>query len=372
LTFHQAFITALALISGFAFPTRAAGPITAVHVGEATHYPEGNGDTWCPAWAADGSVFTPANDTDGFRNAGSSNLSFNHLEGDDVTKLAGTTVNMMTDYAKRGEEGPDGCMWKSSGCYAIDGVLYWIVARDTYGNKTGDPNRRQTSQNACLIKSTDGGKTWTRPVKENLETPTFPGRRFASAYFVQYGQDGKASVDNADQYIYAVSNNGFWDNGDSMVLGRVARSKIADLRGSDWSYYRGGDGMLDKSWVPEMYKGKLLLDSLGKLGETGAVYVPALHRYFMIDWYYPGGGGVMPKKSSARTIWDFYESPKPWGPWKKVASHEFTPEGYYCPIVCPKFISPDGLHLYAMTAGDFMNKPLYHLTIVPIDLELAP
>jgi hypothetical protein len=152
-------------------------------------------------------VFTPSDDTYGFRRAGSSNLAFNRLDGDDVTKLRGETVNVMTDYGKRGEEGPNGCSWKSSGCYAVDGVVYWVVARHIYGAKTGDPARRQTAQKASIIKSTDGGKTWTRTARENHEHLMFPARRFATPYFIQYGQDGKPSVDNADRYVYAISNS---------------------------------------------------------------------------------------------------------------------------------------------------------------------
>ena len=114
-------------------------------------------------------------------------------------------------------------------------------------------------------------------------------------------------MDNADRYVYAISNNGFWDNGDNQILGRVARERIAGLRGADWEFYTGGDGMTDSAWSTNMHKAKLILDAPGKLGMTGAVFVPGLGRYLMIGWYYPAGGGVMPK-SSARTIWDFYEA----------------------------------------------------------------
>jgi hypothetical protein len=356
------------IFAAFGLKTGAAEPTWSVRVNEPIAVPDSDGDCWLPAWTADGTVYTPSDDTDGFRKAGSSNLAFNRLEGDDVTKLQGTTVNLMTDYGKRGENGADGCSWKSSGCYAVDGVIYWVVARHIYGGKTGDPLRRQTAQNASIIKSTDGGRTWTRSVKDNYERPTFPGRRFATPYFIQYGQDGRAAVDNADRYVYAISNNGFWDNGDNQILGRVARDKIGDLRGADWQFYTGGDGMQDSAWSTNMHKAKLLLSAPGKLGMTGAVFVPGLRRYLMIGWYYPAGGGVMPK-GSARTIWDFYEAPKPWGPWKKFASKEFQPQGYYSTEIFPKFSSNDGRRLWAMTAGDFMNKKLYHLTIVPFELE---
>jgi hypothetical protein len=355
------------IFAAFGLRTGAAEPTWSVRVGEPITITDSKGDCWVPAWTADGTVYTPSDDTSGFRGTKSFNIVFSRLEGNDATKLQGTTVNLMTDYGKQGEEGPDGCNWKSGGCYAVDGVIYYVVSRHLYGEKTGDPGMRQTAGNASIIKSTDEGKTWTRAVKENSERPMFPGRRFATPYFIEYGQDGQASVDNADHYVYAISNNGFWDNGDNQILGRVARAKIADLRGADWEFYKGGDGMEDSAWVTNMHKAKLLLDAPGKLGMTGAVFVPGLGRYLMIGWYYPAGGGMLPE-ASVRTIWDFYEAPKPWGPWTRFGSKAFQPQGYYCPVIFPKFITSDGRRLYAMTAGNWKDKKVYRLTIVPFEL----
>ncbi len=90
--------------------------------------------------------------------------------------------------------------------------------------------------------------------------------------------------------------------------------------------------------------------------------------YLLIGWYYPAGGGKL-KDASVRTIWDFYQSPKPWGPWTKIESKEYRPQGYYSPQICPKFTSRDGKCLFAVTAGDWTNPRVYHLAIVPIHLD---
>jgi len=58
---------------------------------------------------------------------------------------------------------------------------------------------------------------------------------------IQYGRS--AGVDNSDRFIYAVSNVGFWDRGNDMILGRVLKLKIAGRNGADWEYFTGGDGM---------------------------------------------------------------------------------------------------------------------------------
>ena len=179
---------------------------------------DNSGDTWVAAWADDGNLYSPSDDTEGFHKAGSANVAFNRIDGSDPLQLSGVTVNTMPDFGKGSARGADGCTWKSSGCASIDGVLYWVVARHKYGEDSGDVTRRQPASNASIIKSTDFGKTWTRPAKQNYDVPMFPGSRFATPYLIEYGRD-RTSADGADRYVYAISNNGFWDNGDDMVLG---------------------------------------------------------------------------------------------------------------------------------------------------------
>jgi hypothetical protein len=101
---------------------------------------------------------------------------------------------------------------------------------------------------------------------------------------------------------------------------------------------------------------------------TGPVYLKEFGRYMMIGWYYPAGGGKKPK-AWLETVWDFYESPKPWGPWTKVGSHRFAPQGYYGPGICLKFSQKHGRPVFAVTAGDWHNLSVYRLTLVPLDLE---
>jgi hypothetical protein len=321
------------------------------------------------AWTSEGELYTPTNDTKGFNLIGNGNLYFCRVIGSNPKDLTGETINTMSDYRLHGEKGPDICTWKSSGCISVDGALYVLVARHKYGEESGDPHRRQTAQNASIIRSTNGGKTWLRAAQDNYDKPMFPGSHFAAPYFINYGQDGKEAVaDQSDRYVYGLSNNGFWDNGDFMVLGRVLRSKIARLKGSDWEFYIKGNGAHDSSWTPDASKARPVLKNPGHLGSTGAVYLPAQKCYLMIGWYYPLGGGKVPG-ASVETHWDFYTAPHPWGPWKTVGSHVFKPEGYYCPGACPKFTSADGSTIWVFTAGDWNNPDVYRLTAVPLTLR---
>lgn len=151
-----------------------------------------------------------------------------------------------------------------------------------------------------------------------------------------------------------------------MILGRVLRSHIKDLRSSDWQFYTGGEGLTDSNWATDAIQAQPILESPGKLGETRAVYLPARGRYLLIGWYYPAGSGYF-KGSSSTTVWDFYESEKPWGPWRQIPTRGWSPQGYYCPVVRPKFQSAE--RIYVITAGDFNNWwNYYRLTLVPLEL----
>jgi hypothetical protein len=369
----------LSVLMAALFSTALQADDSAIHsitVNQVFPVDSSKGDTWDIAWAQDGTLYSPSNDTGGFHGAGDGNIMFNRIIGDDPQKLDGVTVNVMADYGKGTQHGPDGCTWKSSGCISLDGVLYWLVARHKYGEESGDYDKRQPAHNASFIKSTDGGKTWTRSAKENYDHPMFPGSRFAAPYFVQYGQDGKeTNADGSDKYVYALSNNGFWDNGDYIVLGRVLRAKMGELSAADWQFYTQGDGSADAAWTSNLREAKPVLVNLDHLGMTRAVYLPAQKCYLMIGWYYPDGGGKIQDSDThhgpahVRTNWDFYVASHPWGPWRVAGSHTFTPEGFYCPGVCPKFTSADGSTVWAFTAGDWTNGAVYKLNAVSLSIK---
>lgn len=350
-------------------------PIKSVAVGEPVIVPKSDGDTWVLAWAKDGNLYSPSNDTKGFDpECRAAAVMFHEVKGDRVEELVGETVNYMSDYRFHAdyfkylkEEGNDLSTWKTSGCIAVDGALYLLVSRHIYGQDSGDKTMRQSARNASLIKSLNGGQTWVRSAQENIDKPMFPGNHFAAPYFISFGQDGNETiVDQSDRYVYAISNNGFWDNGDTMVLGRVLRSKLPDLNGADWEFYKAGDGASDSSWTSQAEDAIPVISNPNHLGSTGAVYLPAQKCYFLVGWYYTKGGGKI-EGAHCETNWDFYVAPHPWGPWKIVGSHTFNPQGYYCPTVCPKFTEDS--KVWVITAGDWTNPEVYRLTGVPVTLN---
>lgn len=344
--------------------SRSSVPLRAVDVGVPVPVADSEGDTWAPAWADHGHLYSPSNDSSGFHSAPKANIAFNRIDGRDPHHLSGKTINSMLPYGKESERGPDGCTWKSSGCVCIDGVLYWVIARHRYGEESGDLHRRQTAQNASIIKSVDYGRTWIRSADLNYVAPMFPGRRFATPYFIEFGRNGAAPA-NVGDYIYAISNNGFWDCGDDMIVGRVARSQIGRLHAADWQFFTGGNGD-SASWTGDLYRAQPVLSGAGKFGMTGATYLREYQRYLMVGWYYPAGGGKM-AGAATHTVWDFYESPRPWGPWTKIGSYDSKPSGYYSPQVCQKFQTGD--QVYAFTAGNWGSPKDYRLTVVPLKIR---
>jgi hypothetical protein len=352
------------------FPTVLAvsTPVKDVQLGAYKIYNNGQGDTYDPAWADDDNLYCAGNDGYGFGSSGnSSNINFNKLTGNDYLNLTGTRVNdLISQYGTSGQTGPDGRTWKSSGVICLNGTLYMVVGRHMYTDS--NYGNRQSAINASIVKSTDKGLTWTRTATENYNSPMFPGMRFSTPYFIYYGKDGAASVDNANNYIYAISNNGFWDNGDNYILGRVLRASIGNLSASDWQFFKGGDGMLDANWSSDMNQASLMITAPGQCGETGATYIPALDRYILVAWYYPIGNGH--GSNINQTKFAFYESPKPWGPWTKVCECVNYPQGWYCPRLLSKWQTQNGVDVdtVLVTAGDWSSS-YYRFTVVPVKLK---
>lgn len=406
--------------------------ISGVSVGQPFVYDDNSGDNWIAVLGDDGRLLLPANDSGGFRlwqriadslglsaeeaeklkqvhdavydpdetlkgyldeaekrGVAGSTVVFNILEGATPYSLTGTTITTMPEYYaldqqtirdaqhfKAHGELPaeklnDRFTWKSSGCTVVDGRLYWVLTRNGYGEMAGDHLSRETQQNAVIITSDDGGQTWSPSAKEALAHPTFPGTTFASPYFIDYGESGQRPHD-ADRYVYAVSNNGFWDNGDFLVLGRVLSERLASLDGADWEFLEGEDGSRDDAWTRDATRARHIIDRPGRLGRSGVSYLADRGRYMTIRWHYPSGSGKINWPESVgitdETVWEFWESPTPWGPWTQVGAHAFFPEGFYVPTILPRWQSAE--RIYVLTAGDF-RKPAEHykLTVVPVDLH---
>ncbi len=325
------------------------------------------GDEWAPTWADDGALYTGNDDGSSFGGFGGRCIAFGKVTGDDPATLRGQSI---TDMAGYGEDKPsdDHANWKTMNSYCVDGVLYMFVTRCMYPEQSGDPHHRHIFKNSSIIKSTDHGKTWSRSARESYDHPMFPGLAFGAPYFVWYGQDGKASVDNANKYIYAVANNGHFEDGDYYILGRVSRKKLPGLNAADWQFFTGGDGMKSRNWSSDISAARPILQDPLNCSMTGMTYIPSLGRYVMVVWHYK----TYNLRADPRTIDNWYEAPRPWGPWRKFKSIDTGGLGWYVPIVSQKFqqkTSPTSASCILFPTGNYQNSALYKLNYLPITLS---
>lgn len=338
-----------------------------------------NGDTWDPFWADDDSLYAFNCDGRGF-GAHGMNLAFNRLAGNDPDGLIGAQVNAMEEYGKGGQKGPDNATWKACGQECIDGVFYAFVSRNTYGSDSGDPLTRQLARNASLIRSTDRGRTWSRSAQENYDHPMWPGAAFGAPFFVHYGRNGgQVERDGATEYVYACSTNGFWNDGDSLVLGRVRRADLSSLNSGDWEYFTGGDGSSARSWSRSVEDAEPILKRPAKCGQTPITWVPEAGVYLLVSWYNTERMTKWFEPNEMR--YDFYQAPHPWGPWTAVSSFNdrfLGPKFHmYGPSLCARFQQRRGadFEVSLFTAGcpfdDVPNGP-YKMWRIPLLLRSAP
>jgi hypothetical protein len=374
-------IFAITVFTGPIAASQPASSVFSASLGVESNYTNTSGDTWYSTWGDDGNLYVTSDDTlgvdskcktAGTRHAGNYVfVAIQRISGNDPSLLHVETINCMEDYdvppdpLRNSPDNEGAVSWKTTGIDSIDGVLYLALGQDVYQDAF---NRgRETAENATIIKSMDHGLTWTGSEAESVKNPLFPGRAFATPTFVQYGQDGKGTADGADRYVYAVSNNGSWDNGDTLILGRVLRTDLPRLRGTDWEFYAGS------LWVGDPSQATPILRDQNRLGQPSVAYDPGLHRYLLASWSYASCTGYdAPGCDVHRTRWAFYQAPAPWGPWIPFQFLEWFPAGYYNPAFVSKFFSADGKRGTLFYAGYFWDPKWYLLTAAPIVLDLSP
>jgi hypothetical protein len=223
-------------------------------------------------------------------------------------EIHGVTVNPMKEFGGWGEiRKEDGAMWKACGLISVDGVLYLSVSRHL--NPDFDPWIQQT-WDATIIKSVDHGKTWS-PAPQ-LNHAMFPGRIFSTPFFVQYGKDGQGTKDGCDQFVYAVSNDGAWNNGNWMTLGRVRRDRIGRLDTQDWEFVHSCDGKGGVLWQPRSDSAVQTFRNPGRTSMTGIHHIASLDLYILPQWYYTHLDDEGRRWKA--TCLEFYHAPAPWGP----------------------------------------------------------
>lgn len=342
--------------------------IVGARLGEAIRYPESHGDNWFSTWADDDLLYSVSDDTRGFDRACSSNLALHTIAGTAPPELHGATLNPMSQFGGWAEFLPqDDAMWKGNGLASIDGVLYLSVSRHS------NPDGRfsiQESWDSSIIKSEDHGRTWS-PTPE-IGHAMFPGHTFATPFFVDYGKDTREVAHGSDQYVYAISSTGVWNNGSTMTLGRVPRERISRLDATDWEFVHGFDATGQPIWRTRHDTARYVFRVPGRTSMTGLHYIAPLGLYILPQWHYTKLDD--PQARWSATSVELYQAPAPWGPWTCFHTQAFEPAGWYNPSIPSKFISDDGRSFWLFVAGDWTTcrvfDSYYGLFMIPVSLDI--
>jgi hypothetical protein len=313
-------------------------------------------------------IYAASDDSTGINKAANSNLVLNRFKGQMPPDIQGVTVNPMRQFGHWAEiRKEDGAMWKACGLASIDGALYMTVSRHL--NPDYPPWIQQT-WDASIIRSNDHGQSWNPFAAPNLNASMFPGRVFSTPFFISYGQDGQGARDG---YIYAISNDGSWNNGNYMVLGRVRRDRVARLLADDWEFVHGYDGKGGVTWGPRHDNALATFFNPGCTSMTGIHWIEGLELYILPQWYYTHLDDA--ERRWKATCLELYQSPAPWGPWDLFHSEHFEPQGWYNPSIPAKYISGAGKTMWLFVAGDWTTNSdpagLYGLWMMPMSLNVA-
>ena len=351
-------------------PVTATSSALTAKLGPPVLYEDLRGDTWTPTWADNDEVYSIACDTRGSKaHPFSANLALYRIKGT-PPNIEVEVVNELHQFGHSDETKPeDGACWKGTGLTCVDGVLYLALARNRYMREPGALDIQQV-WDSNIIKSTDYGKTWS--TTPELGKAMFPGHTFCNPAFVQYGKDSRGGRPGKDQHVYAVSNDGAWNNANTMVLGRVRRERIARLDPADWEFVHGLEKSGAPIWRPRHDTALYTFRAPGRTGVAGVHYIAGLDRYITPQWHYPSLNRTPPSVDWSYSQIELYEAPNLWGPWTLFHRQDFKPEGFYNPTIPSKFISADGRQWWFFCAGDFSTKDqhLYSINQIPVTIRI--
>ncbi len=340
----------LALLVPAAYPASAQASssfFSSTDIGDTqTIVTHSNGDLWPSCWADDDNLYAANGDGKGF--------DLNGTRGDVVVnRISGTLDNLMGVALAKGNQ--VGSIWgpnkqdynrKPTGMLCVNGTLYLAIQNL---NKTRNPDGKshEDAPSASISKSTDHGNTWTWNTRE----PMFSNYQFTTIFFLDFGKNNANAIDS---YVYAYGLDNNWHMSDGTVpnpvdvyLARVTPENIQNR--AAWQFYAGTTGSGLPQWTSNMDERVAVLHDEQHtphgntvISQGGVVYDKPLNRYIYSSW-----GGT--------SAFEFYEAPKPWGPWTRFLTKDFSfpitaaSYGGYATTIPSKFISADGLTMWVQS-----------------------
>ncbi|GHJ41747.1 hypothetical protein [Streptomyces sp. TS71-3] len=330
-----------------------------------------HGDLWPNCWSDDDNVYGAYGDGVGF--GGDDN-------GSDigVARISGTPGNLTGTQLAKGDG--VGQVWtaghsrKPTGMACVGGTLY-LAVQDLASDFNDAPA-------ATVAKSSDHGRTWTW----DHSAPMFSGGVFSTVMFLDYG---KAYGNAPDGYVYAYGLDGNWRDSfndrvkdpQDLYLARVPEDSVQDR--SAWQFASGFAADGTPTWSSDIARKAPVLhderrvypnvytdgriENLSVLSQGGIVYDKPLNRYVYTSW--------------TEYTFEFYESPTPWGPWKRFDSKDFggypwthAKHGGYAVTVPSKYISGDGRSMWVQSnvcpcGGGISDQWAYTFSLRRMHLE---
>lgn len=329
-----------------------------------------DGDLWPNCWADDDSVYAANGDGRGFSDEPFKDVVVNRIDGTPETGLTGE---------KLAEADEVGTIWgdpsqynrKPTGMVCVGGVLYLAIQDLKSGTNAFDD-----VPNASISRSDDHGHTW-----QKTSAPMFTEHRFTTIFFLDFGKNSEHAVPTLGRrdggYVYAYGMDWNWRTSNAgtvpdpvdLYLARVPQAAVQDR--SKWEFFTGTDRRGVPGWsvriedkVPTLHDPlRRYLDlrpgnsgNLTVVSQGGVIYSPAFDRYLYTSWTDPS--------------FEFYESPTPWGPWKRFLFHNeglvpwyrmndtvHTPKnGGYGTTIPAKFVSADGRDMWVQS--NWWNAPV--------------
>jgi hypothetical protein len=303
---------------------------TAAEESYSTYQMTGDGDLWPSCWAGDGNLYAANGDGTAFTGGSKRfDMAVSRIAGM-PPYLTGSTLatNVGTNWSGASYNR------KPTGMVCVHHDIYLAFQNLNRKNFNDAPA-------ASVGRSTDHGLSWTW----NARTPMFDNHVFTTIFFLDYGRNYAHAIDHY-VYTYGLDNN--WRAQQKLFLARVPSTSI--LNRSAWRFFTGTNGSGSPTWSPDITAKKPVLEDdrvlyprvFGKMccpdeaviGQGGVTYDAPLQRYIFTSWTY--------------ATHQFYEAPRPWGPWKLFLSHDFGPlqglgnRGMYGTSIPSKFISADG------------------------------
>lgn len=336
---------------------------------EPSFYPGSCGDIWCWTWADDDNIYLFGGDESTIDKKIGQPIKVEGIPPRHKCIALGSRLSTGNFPPRRSFLENTDYWTMPSGAICIDGRIYLFVNKNLENQMSRENNfasiiiigthypHYQPVSKAYLLYSDNHGATFIGNAKD--KDPEFFPHKFGWPTFINFGKDYENARDN---YVYATSNDGYWDNGSCCYLGRVPKFKILDR--DYWEFYAG---MSDDTpiWTKDLNKAVPMFSDpspnfprsseFGHIGSFEVVYNRGLKRYLMLVWSYMDVNGFkslkVPYMHSSEI--QIYEAPEPWGPWSLAHNeHNFGPYACYNPRLPTRWMSSDGKTCWMIYSGN--------------------